>query len=335
MATGEHECFVTNNGPNKGDRWGCEKDSDCCNPSAECSSTTKLCTLPCRVANNPFIYKVLIVLTNASAATLDDEHAAALAQAISTALSLDKDSVVVENSDLIRKRSRLQELFIQSVDVTITLFQKAVPVEFASNYAGLAAYYNSLFVTPDVQELVVTIYQLNLLNAGLPKEGKLNMVVFSADSLPSYAPSMAPAINTEHGRTSNSSSKILGLDSNSFVGVVVAVSFFLLALVGYVAYVCLHVTDTPHRKMSTSVPELSKIDTEDDHSNWRKYIMNLGMGEKSNHTTLEVQSDQLVLQDDVDVSDSLTLAYPSYLESFDHNANVLVSDANDECISHK
>lgn len=39
-------CFATNDGPYGGKRWGCNEDSDCCNPSAKCGSD-RLCRLPC------------------------------------------------------------------------------------------------------------------------------------------------------------------------------------------------------------------------------------------------------------------------------------------------
>ena len=42
-------CYVTNNGPYSGQRWGCSKDLDCCNPAAICGSD-RLCNLSCNLS---------------------------------------------------------------------------------------------------------------------------------------------------------------------------------------------------------------------------------------------------------------------------------------------
>jgi hypothetical protein len=41
-----NKCYATNNGPMRGQRWGCNVDSDCCNPGATCGKN-RLCHLPC------------------------------------------------------------------------------------------------------------------------------------------------------------------------------------------------------------------------------------------------------------------------------------------------
>jgi hypothetical protein len=52
-------CYVTIDGEYEGNRWGCDKDDDCCNPDATCGSVERpVCQVPCGITVVPSDYCV-------------------------------------------------------------------------------------------------------------------------------------------------------------------------------------------------------------------------------------------------------------------------------------